>query len=59
MKEYIREKDIRPIERIFPITYAGAKRVVKKAGKLIGIDPWPRPVTHIMQQKAGLVYCID
>jgi len=41
LKEYIREKDIMPDQRIFPITYAGARRVVKKAGKVVGIDLKP------------------
>ena len=32
------EKGIASNERIFPITYPAARTVVKKAGKLIGID---------------------
>ena len=35
---YIRGKSIEPGQRIFPITYAGARLVVKKAGKLVGIE---------------------
>ena len=38
LKQYIREKGIMPNDRIFPITYPAARMVVKKAGKLIGID---------------------
>jgi len=35
---YIRTKSIKAGQRIFPITYAGARLVVKKAGKLVGIE---------------------
>jgi integrase/recombinase XerD len=38
---YIREKNIESNQRIFPITYAGARLVVKKAGKLVGIELRP------------------
>ena len=37
LKEYVREKGIKTDERIFPITYAAARLVVKKAGELVGI----------------------
>jgi integrase len=37
LNEYVREKDIKPEQRIFPITYAAARLVVKKAGELVGI----------------------
>jgi integrase len=37
LKEYVREKGIEPDQRIFPITYAAARLVVKKAGELVGI----------------------
>ena len=37
LKEYVREKGIKPAQRIFPITYAAARLVVKKAGELVGI----------------------
>jgi integrase len=36
--QYIREKGIEPNRKIFPITYAAARIVVKKAGKLVGIN---------------------
>ncbi len=36
--QYIRDKGIEPEPRIFPITYAAARIVVKKAGKLVGIN---------------------
>jgi integrase len=38
---YIRGKNIESNKRIFPITYAGARLVVKKAGKLVGIELRP------------------
>ncbi len=38
LKEYIRDKGIEPDQRIFPITYPAARAVVKKAGKLVGIN---------------------
>jgi integrase/recombinase XerD len=36
LKDYIREKEIGPEERIFPITYTAARVMVKKAGDLAG-----------------------
>jgi integrase/recombinase XerD len=41
LNAYIREKGIQSGERIFPITYATARLVVKKAGKLVGIELRP------------------
>jgi len=41
LKEYIRDKGIGSNERIFPITYAAARMVVIKAGKLVGIKLRP------------------
>jgi integrase/recombinase XerD len=38
LREYIRDKGIRPDQRIFPITYPAARALVKKAGKLVGIN---------------------
>ena len=38
LNQYIRDKGIEPDQRIFPITYAAARIVVKKAGKLVGIN---------------------
>ena len=37
LKEYIEQKGITPDERIFPLTYQGARAVVVKAGNLVGI----------------------
>ena len=41
LKEYIREKDIRPQERIFPICYEAAREMVAKAGRVVGIHLKP------------------
>jgi len=47
LKNYINDNGIKPGDKIFPITYAAAKIVVKKAGELVRIHPWPRPVIPI------------
>jgi integrase/recombinase XerD len=41
LKEYIEQKGIGPDERIFPLTYQGARAVVVQAGKLVGIHLRP------------------
>ncbi len=41
LKDYIRNKDIRPQQRIFPITYPAAREAVKMAGRLVGITLRP------------------
>ena len=41
LKEYIQSRDIQPHERIFPISYQAARAVVKKTGRLVGIDMKP------------------
>ncbi len=41
LHKYIQEKGIKSGNRIFPITYAAARLVVKKAGKLVGIELRP------------------
>ena len=41
LKDYIRNKDIGPQQRIFPISYPAARAVVKRAGRLIGITLRP------------------
>ncbi len=38
LKEYIRDKGVRPEERIFKIGYAAARMAVKNAGKRVGVD---------------------
>ena len=39
--DYVRAKDIQPEQRIFPITYAGARKVVAKIGEMVGIKLRP------------------
>jgi len=41
IRDYIREKGIEDIQRIFPLSYPAARMIVKKAGKLVGIDVCP------------------
>ncbi len=41
MKKYIRNNGIKSEVRIFPITYAAARLVVKKAGELVDIQVRP------------------
>ena len=41
LNAYIRGKGIESGQRIFPITYAAARLVVDKAGKLVGINLRP------------------
>jgi integrase len=41
LKKYISDKRVKPGDRIFPITYAAARIVVKKAGELVGIHLKP------------------
>ena len=38
LDEYVRMKGIKPDARIFPLSYAAVRIMVKKAGKLVGID---------------------
>jgi integrase len=41
LRDYISERDIQPDERIFPLTYAGARYVVVNAGQDAGIHVRP------------------
>jgi len=41
LREYIRDQEIELDQRIFPITYGGARALVKKAGDLVGIHLRP------------------
>jgi integrase/recombinase XerD len=41
LKKYIVEKEINSEARIFPITYAAARLVVKKAGDMLGLNIRP------------------
>ena len=38
---YIRDNEIKPDDRIFPLTYAAARLIVKKAGSLVGVHVRP------------------
>jgi integrase len=41
LEGYIREKNILPNQRIFPISYAGARKMVVKVGKMVGVNLRP------------------
>ena len=41
LRNYIREKEIKPDARIFPVTYAAARLIVKKAGNLLDVHVKP------------------
>lgn len=41
IRTYIREKGIDPEARIFPLTYAAARLIVKKAGNLVKVHVRP------------------
>jgi integrase len=41
LRAYVNDKAIQPDQRIFPITYAAARMMVKKAGKIAGIELKP------------------
>jgi len=41
LKEYIRVNNIDQNQRIFPLTYGGAREVVRKAGKAAGVNLRP------------------
>jgi len=41
LRDYIRSKNIAPDERIFPLGYSGARLIVKKAGRMIGVEIAP------------------
>jgi len=41
LKTYVEQKEMEPDERIFPLTYQGARAMVVKAGKLINIHLRP------------------
>ncbi len=41
LRNYIREEEITPDARIFPLTYAAAWLIVKKAGNLVGVHVRP------------------
>ena len=41
LKEYIRINNIGSDQRIFPLSYGGARAIVKKAGRIVGINLSP------------------
>ncbi len=41
LKGYVQDKGIEDNQRIFPLSYPAARMIVKKAGKLVGIDISP------------------
>ena len=41
LRRYVRETEIKPGDRIFPLTYAAARLIVKKAGNIVGIHVRP------------------
>ena len=41
LRRYIQDRAIEPLRRIFPITYAAARMIAKKAGRLVGVDLRP------------------
>jgi len=41
LREYIRAKEMAPEERICPLGYTGARQIVKKAGRKIGLEISP------------------
>ena len=41
LKAYIIKREIRPDEKIFPITYSAARDIVRKAGMLLGVKVSP------------------
>jgi integrase len=41
LRAYLKDKAVEPEHRIFPITYAAARIIVKEAGKLAGIKLRP------------------
>jgi integrase/recombinase XerD len=41
LKDFIRSNDIQQGQRVFPISYTGARRIVKKSGRIVGIEISP------------------
>ena len=41
LNKYIRDKEIEPDQKIFPITYSAARVMVNKSGKMVGIHLRP------------------
>ena len=41
LKDYIRSKNFQQHQKIFPISYTGARRIVKKSGRMVGVEISP------------------
>jgi len=41
LKSFADSKDMKPDDRIFPITYGAARKIVKKAGEIVGVPLRP------------------
>ncbi|MFO7740554.1 MAG: site-specific integrase [Desulfatiglandaceae bacterium] len=41
LRQYILQKNIKPDERVFPISYSAARNIVKKAGLLVNLKLSP------------------
>jgi len=41
IRSYIRQNGVEPSQRIFPLSYAGARAIVRKAGALVGVHLRP------------------
>ena len=49
LRDYIQVKNLMPSDRIFPISYAGARLIVKNAGDLVGVSVRP----HDLRRRAA------
>ena len=60
LKEYIREKEIKSEEKIFPIIYTAAQAMVKKAGLLAGVHLRPHDLRrHAAALASVLVFRLN
>jgi len=41
LRRYIREKEIKPGAKIFPLTYVASRLIVKKSGSLVNVHVRP------------------
>ena len=58
LREYIQDKGIKTEQRIFPITYNAARVMVKKAGKLAGVNLRPHDLRrHAATRGSGNQNC--
>jgi len=54
LKAYIIKNEIRPDERVFPITYSTARVIVRKAGMLVGVKVSPHDLRrHVATYASG------